>query len=212
MAAKPDQPFFNKLLILLIPVAIVAGVIYATLGKGGIATLTLAIGWSIAILLGATVLTVLAQIWNGSIDMSKLFSEGESGQASFSRFQFFIFTFVIAMCLFLVTVGKEGEAPRFRDVPNTILMLLGISSGSYLVAKGIAEKDEKVEGGGEPTSTDPAAAPPGAPVDAKEKLAKVEFLLNTRLKTLGEEQAADDPKTRELRATLKQLLESAQGA
>jgi uncharacterized membrane protein len=50
-----------------------------------------------------------------------------------SRFQFLIFTFVVAMCLLVLTL-ESGEFPKLD--PN-ILGLLGISGGSYLVSKGI---------------------------------------------------------------------------
>lgn len=73
----------------------------------------------------------------GRIDLSKLLSEPD-GYASLSRFQFLIFTFVIAMSLCLIIVSNQPL--KFPDVPGGILALLGISGGSYVVAKGNSDK------------------------------------------------------------------------
>lgn len=102
-------------------------------------TLTLVAGWMIAILVGAFGLAVLRSIFNDKIDLKKLISE-ENGDASMSRFQFLIFTFVIAMSLFLIIISKNPLA--FPDIPSGILALLGISGGSYVVSKGIQANAE----------------------------------------------------------------------
>src|ERR1700730_16984738 len=94
--------------------------------------LVLAFGWLIAILIGFFGLIVAWKILTGAIDLKYLLSD-ETGNASLSRFQFLIFTFVIAMSLYLITVDKLD----FPNVPGSILALLGISSGSYVTAKGI---------------------------------------------------------------------------
>jgi hypothetical protein len=54
-----------------------------------------------------------------------------------SRFQFLVFTFVIALSLFFVIFATNG----FPVIPGTVLSLLGISSSSYLVSKGIQFSD-----------------------------------------------------------------------
>jgi len=96
-------------------------------------------GYVTLILVGAYGFAVVAKIWNGEIDLAKLLSE-PNGDASLSRFQFLIFTFVIAMSLFLVVVG--AEKPSFPPViPATVLALLGISGSSYLVSKSIQFSD-----------------------------------------------------------------------
>lgn len=79
--------------------------------------------------LGGSVVWLIA---TGKIDLSRLISE-PNGDASMSRFQLLIFTFVVALSLFAVVVGK-GDFP---DVPGSVLALVGISAGSYLVSKGI---------------------------------------------------------------------------
>jgi hypothetical protein len=54
-------------------------------------------------------------------------------KASLSRFQFLIFTFVIAGLYLLLSI----EAGTFVDIPTNVLGLLGISGGSYLISKGV---------------------------------------------------------------------------
>jgi len=58
-----------------------------------------------------------------------------NGDASLSRFQFLVFTFVVAMSLFYLIVIKTP--PDYPAIPNQILALLGISGGSYVLSKGI---------------------------------------------------------------------------
>jgi hypothetical protein len=88
--------------------------------------------------LGLLGIAILIQVFREKIDLSGLISE-PSGEASMSRFQLLIFTFVIASSLFLVIASAEGY-PKFPpDIPNGILVLLGISSSSYLVSKGIQQ-------------------------------------------------------------------------
>jgi hypothetical protein len=77
---------------------------------------------------------VIWQIFTGKIDLSRLISE-PSGDASMSRLQLLIFTFVIALSLFLV-IANSTE-PGFPEISGGVLTLLGISASSYLVSKGI---------------------------------------------------------------------------
>ena len=94
-------------------------------------------GYGILLLLGAIGWLAVRQLW--AADLSKLISE-PNGDASMSRFQFLIFTFVIALSLFLVIVGQQP--PKFPDtIPAAVLSLLGISGSSYLVSKGIQFSD-----------------------------------------------------------------------
>ena len=114
--------------------------------------LTLIIGWEIAILVGLFGLVILALMAAGKINLAKLISE-KDGDASMSRFQFLIFTFVIALSLVYLTM-KEGGFPV---IPAGVFAILGISGGSYVISKGIQvakERPPTVSEGGEP--------PPGA--------------------------------------------------
>lgn len=102
-------------------------------------TLTLIAGYLICGIVGILGILVIWKIIDGSINLDRLISE-PNGDASLSRFQFLVFTFVIALSLFLVIVGnKEGVA--FPNIPGTVLALLGISGSSYLVSKGIQFSD-----------------------------------------------------------------------
>lgn len=86
---------------------------------------------------------VLWHIYTGKIDLSRLISE-PSGDASMSRLQLLIFTFVIALSLFLIIAS--AREPAFPDISTGVLTLLGISASSYLVSKGIQfSKPEGIE-------------------------------------------------------------------
>lgn len=100
-----------------------------------------AVAW---VTLGFVALLGLAVVWHifsGKIDLTRLISE-PSGDASMSRLQLLIFTFVIALSLFLV-IASSKELP---DISAGVLTLLGISASSYLVSKGIQfSKTEGIE-------------------------------------------------------------------
>lgn len=59
---------------------------------------------------------------------------GGGSKASMSRFQLLVFTFVIAISLFLIVVNSKD---KFPDIPTNVLLLLGISATTYGVSKGI---------------------------------------------------------------------------
>ena len=103
--------------------------------------LALVIGYLLCFLIGVLGLLVLREIYTGRIDLAQLISE-PSGDASMSRFQFLVFTFVIALSFFLVVAAKiASDSPEFPNIPGTVLTLLGISGSSYLVSKGIQFSD-----------------------------------------------------------------------
>lgn len=107
-------------------------------------TLVLVAGYLICGLVGLIGIAVLWQIYDGTIDLSQLISEA-NGDASMSRFQFLIFTFVIALSLFLVIAAGNKDSngkPAFPDsIPGGVLTLLGISGSSYAVGKAISFSD-----------------------------------------------------------------------
>jgi uncharacterized BrkB/YihY/UPF0761 family membrane protein len=96
--------------------------------------LGLTIGWILTVFIGLLALVIVVKVWKGDIDLNYLISD-ELGYASLSRFQFLIFTFVVAMSLFYLIVVKSP--PDYPIVPPQILALLGISGGSYVLSKGI---------------------------------------------------------------------------
>jgi len=105
----------------------------------------------IAILLGFAAL-VLWQIITRHISLTGLISEppdpnnpSAPAKASLSRFQFLLFTFVIAGLYLLLCI----EAGTFIEIPTNVLGLLGISGGSFVVSKAVGKpKDKPGEGAG----------------------------------------------------------------
>ena len=97
-------------------------------------------GVILCVFLGLLGLLILWYIWTGKINLSSLLSEA-NGDASMSRFQLLIFTFVIAFSLFYLV--ETGHA--FPYIPEGVLTLLGISASTYAVGKGISySRDEGV--------------------------------------------------------------------
>ena len=89
-----------------------------------------AAGW-VAVAFMASVFTII--LWKmarDKINLKKLISE-ENCDASLSRFQFLVFTFVVAMGL-LVTILESGTFPV---IGSDVFGLLGISGGSYVASK-----------------------------------------------------------------------------
>jgi hypothetical protein len=98
--------------------------------------LALFMGWILAVLIAAFAVTIIGKMWKGQIDLKFLIA-GDDGDASLSRFQFLIFTFVIALSLFLIIVNQTGGPAFPKEIPGGILALLGISGGSYVASKGV---------------------------------------------------------------------------
>jgi hypothetical protein len=101
------------------------------------------------ILLGFAAM-VLWKIYKGDIGLAGLLAEpppvdkpDAALKASLSRFQFLIFTFVIAGLYLLLSI----EAGTLVDIPTNVLVLLGISSGSYVVSKTVGNPSSKPAGG-----------------------------------------------------------------
>lgn len=93
-------------------------------------------------------LAVAFRIWTNRIDLSFLLAEPadpdaqaridenvppEIPKASLSRFQFLIFTFVIAG-VYLVLCLESG---KLVEIPQNVILLLGVSGTSYAASKGI---------------------------------------------------------------------------
>ena len=93
-------------------------------------------GFVLCLFVGALGLTIIVWIWIGKIDLSAVLNE-PSGEASMSRFQLLIFTFVIAISFFEV-VEMRTNSDILPDIPNGVLTLLGISASTYAVSKGIS--------------------------------------------------------------------------
>ena len=102
--------------------------------------------------------TVLWLMLMGRIDLKLLLTEGDSTKASMSRFQFLLFTFVIAGLFLLLSI----ESGTFVNIPDSVLGLLGISAGSYAISKGINANAPNRSGVSAPS---PSASASGASGD-----------------------------------------------
>ena len=107
---------------------------------GSILDIKMVMEWMVVLFVGLVGLIVLYWTASGKIDLKYLLSE-ENTHASMSRFQLLIFTFIISVSLFLIIISKSP--PEFpASIPTEILTLLGISGGSYVIAKGIQSNKE----------------------------------------------------------------------
>jgi len=130
--------------------------------------LALVLGWTVALFVGLFGAVILWKVVTNQIDISRLISEPDGSGASLSRFQFLIFTFVIALGLFWVIVRQEGFP---EEIPEGIFILLGISGGSYVVSKSIqthmkAPPPAAPPAGGSGTPGSPPAVPPAGGSDS----------------------------------------------
>ena len=113
---------------------------------------SLVLAWLLAGFLAVLMIAFVVLIIVGKIKLQHLISD-EKGNASLSRFQFLIFTFVIAVSFILIVVGTDP--PQFPDsIPSEIFVLLGISAGTYAISKGIQTNYEirMQELGGQPST------------------------------------------------------------
>jgi hypothetical protein len=123
-----------------------------------------AVAIAIALVIVVFALAVAYRLLRGDIDLRYLLAEPTGPlppgadpteppaepKASVSRFQFLIFTFVIAG-VYLVLCLESG---RFVDIPENVILLLGVSGTSYAASKGIkaaadtSQRNAAVTGGG----------------------------------------------------------------
>lgn len=144
----------RAILLVLAIVAVVCGIAGYAVAQGLRAQDIALIGFvafgTIIILFAAAVLYLIAV---GNISLVGIISEPrgtlelEKGRpkASLSRFQFLIFTFVVAGLFLMLSI----EAGHFVEVPENVLILIGLSGTGYLaskVATSSAKKSEDEEG------------------------------------------------------------------
>ena len=100
--------------------------------------ITNVIYWAIVIIFILFAAIVLLKLWHA--DLTALICElGGDKKASLSRFQFLLFTFVVAGVWLTLCI----ESGTFVEIPNGVLGLIGISGGSYVVSKGISKSGAK---------------------------------------------------------------------
>jgi hypothetical protein len=121
--------------IVMVVLSLVAAFAIAVWVPGDPASkLIMTIGYALLALTFLFGMAIMVEIIRGTIDLSALLSESGKG-ASMSRFQLLIFTFVIALSLFLLVVQNPNH--EFPKIPPDVLTLLGISASTYAVSKGI---------------------------------------------------------------------------
>jgi hypothetical protein len=118
--------------------------------------LLLPIGIAFMIIMGLLCLMLLIKMWRNEINLCSLLEEA-NGQASMSRFQLLIFTLVVAVGVFLSIL----HTLTLPDIPNSILILLGISASTYAAGKGITFS--RPEGLTRQRSNPPPPPPPANP-------------------------------------------------
>lgn len=129
-------------------------------------SLELVIGYLVCGVVGLFALVIFWLIAKGEINLDLLISE-KTGEASMSRFQLLIFTFVIGLSFFLIVVsGAHTGSAKLPDVPGGVLALLGISASSYTVSKAIqanmSGKTSDANPGAPPNSPAPQNQPASA--------------------------------------------------
>lgn len=130
--------------IVMVVLSLVAAFLIAVVVPGDPKTkLVMTIGYGLLALTFLFGMAILVEIIRGNIDLSALLSEDGKG-ASMSRFQLLIFTFVIALSLFLLVVQNGKEFPK---IPADVLTLLGISASTYAVSKGIQAGSQPKQNG-----------------------------------------------------------------
>lgn len=88
--------------------------------------------YSVILFITGVEAVILYQIATNKIDLHLLIAD-DNGDASLSRFQFLLFTFIIGAGLLHLTL----KGSSFPSVDEGVLMLLGISGASYAIGKSL---------------------------------------------------------------------------
>jgi hypothetical protein len=90
------------------------------------------LAYSVVLFITGIEAVILYRIATNKINLNLLIAD-DRGDASLSRFQFLLFTFIIGAGLLDFTLKGSG----FPTVDDGILMLLGISGASYAIGKSL---------------------------------------------------------------------------
>jgi len=142
----------------LLLVSVIAGI---AVNQGATAADIALIGFiAFSAVIVAFAAAVLLEIIFGTINLNGIISEpqdvtGPDGKpkASLSRFQFLVFTFVVAGLFLMLSI----EAGTFVNIPNNVLGLIGLSGGGFIVSKAVGHKKPdaaSTTGGGAADSDD----------------------------------------------------------
>ncbi len=108
-----------------------------------------------AVLLASFEAIIIYRMARGDMDLRYLIADFE-GYASLSRFQFLVFTFVIATGFVYLTIRGDG----FPEIDEGVLLLLGISGTTYAMGKVL---DRPATPGASPTNPSKDADPSRRP-------------------------------------------------
>src|SRR5262249_21306574 len=98
-----------------------------------------ALQWVLVVFIALVGLVIIYKMVFGNTDISSLITESDGKKASMSRFQLLLFTFVI-VSIYVVLCLQQGD---LLEISVGVLGLLGISSGSYIISKGIQMQSAK---------------------------------------------------------------------
>lgn len=142
--------------VVMVVIFLVTAFVIAVFVPGDAKTkLTMSIGYALLVLTFLFGMVILVEIIRGNIDLSGLLSE--DGKASMSRFQLLIFSFVIALSLFLMVAQTPT---KFPEIPADVLTLLGISASTYAVSKGISAGSKTTDANPPPPEKPPVTNNP----------------------------------------------------
>jgi hypothetical protein len=100
----------------------------------------------VTFLIAALAVIIVVWIIRGTIDLRFLIAD-EAGDASMSRLQLLIFTFVVAVGL----IKMLQASGRFPNIPNSILVLVGVSGSTYAIGKAVnSSPTEEANAGANP--------------------------------------------------------------
>jgi hypothetical protein len=126
---------------------------------GSLDLLLMIFGFGFFGIMGLLCIMLLYKMWTNQINLSTLLMEA-NGDASISRFQLLVFSLVTAVGLYLYMLRHLA----LPDVPQSMLILLGISASTYAAGKGISfSRVEGVTKPGQPSSSAPSPAPNPVP-------------------------------------------------
>lgn len=123
-----------NLIVIMIILAVICGVAAFALHKGArpddIALIGFTAFGSVVLLFAAA---VVWQLIRDDALTGIILEPGGEKKASLSRFQFLVFTFVVAGLFLMLSI----ESGSFVNIPSSVLGLIGLSGGTFVVSKGV---------------------------------------------------------------------------
>ena len=164
MSDSPNRgsaPSIPNLIVIMIILAVICGIAGYALYKGArpddIALIGFTAFGSVILLFAAA---VVWQLVREDALSGIVLEPGGDRKASLSRFQMLVFTFVVAGLFLMLSI----EAGSFVDIPASVLGLIGLSGGTFVVSKGVTTSVEVQKIKGE-TETDLARINANKPSD-----------------------------------------------